>query len=554
MIYTSGRHDSVWVALNPYSNWPKFQKLDRDIESDTVIVGAGMAGISTAYELVKKGVKTVLIDAREVTSGETGRTSGHLSDFIGLRYEEMIKTHGVDETKLVYESHQYAIKRVGQIAEKHGIECEYVQLPAKVIVSVPSTDPSYENKNDLAGEPEAYRQIGHESMAEYAQNGDLGAYTGGILTTKGEAKFHPTKYLHGVLRELTENHSDLFTCYTNTRMRSYKAHDKHVEVETEGDLPPNPKIDLRAKGYSIHATNLVLTCNIPPNLADLILKNFYYRTYCIAMAIPSSDAPSALIYDNSDPYIYVRTTSHPAPNTQYLIVGGEDHKVGIESGDNYFTHFEKLMKWTKTHFPSASTTPDYAWSGQIIEANDNIAFIGREDTQGRNIFVSTGDCGNGLTHGVIASKIISDEIAGVKNPWSRLYATSRTPKPRTIPDIVSENVEQISKYSRAIIADVNDIEEIPVCSGAVMHGGLKKLGKPMAVYKDENGEVRKFSAVCPHLHGIVAWNPIEKSWDCPVHGSRFDGMTGKCVFGPSNRGLSADDEKAEEAINASTSG
>jgi len=92
MSFTSGRNDSVWIAKEPYENWPKFSKLDRDLETHTVVVGAGMAGISTAYELVKKGVKTVLIDAREVTAGETGRTSGHLSENLGVRYQELIKS------------------------------------------------------------------------------------------------------------------------------------------------------------------------------------------------------------------------------------------------------------------------------------------------------------------------------------------------------------------------------------------------------------------------------------------------------------------------------
>lgn len=92
MSYTSGRNDSVWTALQPYEQWPKFSKLSEDVQTDVVVVGAGMAGISTAYELVMKGIKTVLIDAREVTSGETGRTSAHLSDYLGERWKELIKS------------------------------------------------------------------------------------------------------------------------------------------------------------------------------------------------------------------------------------------------------------------------------------------------------------------------------------------------------------------------------------------------------------------------------------------------------------------------------
>src|SRR5690606_27791974 len=136
---------------------------------------------------------------------------------------------------------------------------------------------------------------------------------------------------------------------------------------------------------------------------------------------------------------------------------------------------------------------------------------------------------NGLTHGVAAARIFVDQLTGKPNPWAELYSPSRKPRARTIPEVIKENIPQQAAYARWVAVDVPDIESIPPCSGAVMHAGLSKLKKPLAVYKDGEGKVTTFSAVCPHLHGIVAWNAAEQSWDCPVHGSRFDGRTGKCV-------------------------
>ncbi|KAF3915394.1 hypothetical protein AA313_de0207879 [Arthrobotrys entomopaga] len=569
MSYKSGTKDAVWTAAVPYSSYPTFPKLDKDIETKVVVVGAGMAGISTAYELVMRGVKVCLIDAREVTSGESGRTSGHLSGFLGSRWADIIKTHGVENAKMVYQSHRYAIDRVGEIAERHDIECDYERLPAWVIVDVPSSDPDYEKRNDLGKEPGAFEEMGVKEKFEYTERTTLGtAYKGALLKFDGHAQFHPLKYLHGLLNVLTQKHSDLFSCYTNTRMRSHKTKDGMIEVETEGSLQPTPQPGSSAKGHSIRAESLVMTTNVPLNAIDLITKNHYYRTYCIATPIPSSSAPSHLLYTNSDPYIYVRTTPHPTSPDQkkLLIVGGEDHKTGIQSAEDYATKFSNLASWTKKFFPDASSEPEYAWSGQVVEANDNIAYIGRDSVLGDNIFVATGDCGNGLTHGVIASRILADEIASIDGKdiqghegydyksWAKVYSPSRTPSRRTIPEVIKENITQVSKYSRAVNVDVSDIEEIPRCSGAVLHGGLKKLGKPVAVYKDEKGEVRSFSAVCPHAGGIVAWNSVEGSWDCPVHGSRFEGTTGKCVFGPSNRGLGVEDEEAKKAVEGEVSG
>jgi len=213
MNHTSGATDAVWVATEPYSNFPKFPKLDKNIDTDVVIVGAGIAGISTALECVKKGLKTVLLEAREVVSGETGRTSGHLSNSLDERYYELIKSRsskfsfpfnssltqnivfGVDKTKLIFESHQYALEHIGQVSKELGIECEYRQLNAQYIVNVTKNDSEYSKENDLKEEFEAISELGFPEAVEYQENGSLGAaYKGAILTIKNQATFHPTKY------------------------------------------------------------------------------------------------------------------------------------------------------------------------------------------------------------------------------------------------------------------------------------------------------------------------------------------------------------------------
>jgi hypothetical protein len=135
------------------------------------------------------------------------------------------------------------------------------------------------------------------------------------------------------------------------------------------------------------------------------------------------------------------------------------------------------------------TRPDkvlqFRWSGQIIEPNDYMAYIGRNAGMSENnVYICTGDSGNGLTHGVIAGRLLTDLMLGIENPWASLYSPSRKPKPRTTPEDLKENINQNLQFSRYLKTDVSDIESIPRCSGAVMHSGLSKLGKPVAVYKD----------------------------------------------------------------------
>lgn len=249
----------------------------------------------------------------------------------------------------------------------------------------------------------------------------------------------------------------------------------------------------------------------------------------------------------------MRKTAHPDPAYEYLIVGGEDHKVGMETTENYLhTHYDNLIKWAQAHFPFVDANAEFKWSGQVVEPNDQIAYIGRNTGGLKNVYVSTGDSGNGLTHGVAAARLLTDLISqkgdakDVKS-WEDLFAPSRKPRLSTIPDVVKENIPQQAAYARYVNVDVSDVEEIPPCSGAVMHAGISKLKKPIAVYKDGEGKVSVFSAICPHMKGVVAWNATEKSWDCPVHGSRFDGTTGKCIMGPSIHGLHPEDDRAKLA-------
>jgi glycine/D-amino acid oxidase-like deaminating enzyme len=126
---TSGETDAVWIHTDPYSNRPKFSKLDRDLETDVCIIGSGISGISIAYELVTRGINVVLIEAREILSGETGRTSGHLANDLDDGYTEIAKKHGDEGETAAADSHTWALNRVGEISKQLGIECEYRKLP-----------------------------------------------------------------------------------------------------------------------------------------------------------------------------------------------------------------------------------------------------------------------------------------------------------------------------------------------------------------------------------------------------------------------------------------
>jgi Rieske Fe-S protein len=251
-----------------------------------------------------------------------------------------------------------------------------------------------------------------------------------------------------------------------------------------------------------------------------------YRSYCIGLRVPNEKVDQALLWDTGDPYHFLRFTKDMEGNV--LILGGEDHRTGQgPEGDP----FERLHQWARERL-SLESPLLYSWSGQVLEPHDGLAYIGRNPGDQENVFICTGDSGHGLTHGTIAGLLLSDLICGRENPWQALYDPSRI-KLRSLPTYVYETTLSTAPYADWVRAgDVSSIEEIAKGEGAIVRDGLEKI----AVYRDSFGRPHCYSAVCPHLGGIVRWNGIEKTWDCPCHGSRFDKL-GNVLNGPAPHGL-----------------
>jgi nitrite reductase/ring-hydroxylating ferredoxin subunit len=235
-----------------------------------------------------------------------------------------------------------------------------------------------------------------------------------------------------------------------------------------------------------------------------------------------------LYWDTGDPYHYVRLQRENGYDV--LIVGGEDHKTGQENDGN--ERFARLEQWTRARFPAALEV-EYRWSGQVMEPVDGLAFIGRNPLDEDNVYIATGDSGQGMTHGTIAGMLLSDLIQGRKNRWEDLYSPSRI-RLKSLPEYASENINVAGQYADYVTAgDIKSESELRPGEGAIMRDGVSKV----AVRRDENGNVQKLSAVCPHLGCIVAWNSTEQTWDCPCHGSRFS-ASGRVYQGPANSDLS----------------
>jgi Rieske Fe-S protein len=291
-----------------------------------------------------------------------------------------------------------------------------------------------------------------------------------------------------------------------------------------------------SSGYTVRADHLVVATNTPVNdIFATHTKQAPYRTYVIACEIPAGSVQRALFWDTLDPYHFVRVQPGPR-RVDYLIVGGEDHKTGQanDAGERFY----QLETWARKHFPMIFGIP-FRWSGQIIETVDGIAFIGRNPMDAENVYIATGDSGMGMTHGTIAGMLISDLIMGRENRWTELYSPSRR-RAGAIKEFARENLNVAARYSEYVSpGDLSDEADLPNGCGAIIREGVRKL----AVYRDETGSPHKFSAICPHLKCIVHWNSLEKTWDCPCHGSRFT-AEGEVLNGPAISNLSPVEEPA----------
>ncbi|KAI1390880.1 DAO-domain-containing protein [Hypoxylon trugodes] len=523
---TSGITDPVWVHGDPFNNRPDVRALTEDIETDVCIIGAGIAGISTAYELAKRGKDVVLLEARDILSGETGRTSGHLSNALDDTYPEIAKKHGESGAKVAAESHTWALNRVGEIAKELGINCEYRHLPGYRVSQYQCGTEEY--KKDIEGikeDVELAKILGINATfdANLTIKGWDGKpdQRGGAVFAK-QAAFHPTKYLNGILDWL--HNQERFQYFARTRVMSVE--EKGVEVLGLGHK--HCEVEVEA-GYKVHCAHAVEATVVPLQKLSVIAQMEWNRTYCVALRVPKGSIDDVLLYDTADPYRYTRLTPCDSKH-DYLIVGGEDHKVGQEDPRG---RFEALEQWTRERFTHADPTNAYQWNGQIFEPVDYMAYIGKNQGNDR-IYIVTGDSGNGLTHGVLAGRLIADEISGEPNSWSDLYSPKRLSSVvKSAPTMIQNDLEANAQYKRLLQSDITDIEDLKPGCGGVLN---PTASKPIAVYKDEDGQVTKMSALCPHMGGVVCWNSVEKSWDCPVHGSRF-GSRGLSVQGPAKANL-----------------
>ena len=503
LINTNGSSISPWMDSAAV---PDFPPLQADAEADVCVIGAGIAGVTCAYLLAREGRGVILIDALGVGAGETGRTTAHFFPpdewFAGLE-----ASFDTETARLVADSYAAATGLVESIVATEGIDCEFERLNG-FLYALPGS-----GFKDLEKERLAARRAGVNAELLPGVPG-LPFDTGPCVRYPGQAQFHPLKYLASL--------AGAFVRMGGKVHGGTVAHD----IEEAG----NAQL-VKTGGGVIRAQSVVVATNTPfHHRVVMHTKQAAYRTYAVACRVPKGAVPRILLWDTGDPYYYVRlTTPDPGAAHELLVVGGADHKVGQDSHPEH--RYDEIERWVRAHFPMAQELV-YRWSGEVMEPNGGMAYLGRDPLGGRNRYLITGDSGNGMTHCTAGAMLVTDLIAGRENRWQAIYDPGRKGW-HGVGDFVAEQANTISQYGDWLTAgEVESAAALAPGEGAIVREGVHKL----AVYRDEAGALHARSATCTHLGCVVHWNSAERSWDCPCHGSRFD-VDGNVLHGPAARAL-----------------
>ncbi|WP_437818095.1 FAD-dependent oxidoreductase [Sorangium sp. So ce1078] len=501
--------NTVWT----HAVLPPMAPLAADHTADVCVVGAGIAGLTTAYLLAKAGKRVVVLDNGAVGGGESGFTTAHITHALDRRWASLAKLHGVSHLRLAARSHTAAIETIERIVKEEEIDCDFRRVHG-YLFAAPGSPPM-----TLRDEIEAAHRAGLGST-HYVDRAPLFDFdTGPAVCFPDQAQFHIRRYLGGLSRAIERDGGKLYTL-------------AHV-VDVDEDAVPHKVVVKTARGLQVVAGEAVLATNSPfiPRIS-VHMKQAGYRTYVIGLRMPRGAVPPGLYWDTADPFHYVRLANVDGADgpDEVLIVGGEDHKTG-QAGDAD-QRYARLEAWARERFTQAGEV-QHRWSGEVMETVDGLAYIGRVKRDSR-ILISTGDCGNGMTHGTIAGLVISDLVQGRENRMASLFDPTRVNLSlAAVSEYVKENVNVACQYASWLgKGDVGDVAQIAPGAGAVVRRGLKKL----AVYRDPRGQIQEMSAMCSHLGGIVSWNPAERSWDCRCHGARYDAM-GRVLRGPATADL-----------------
>ncbi|MEU2389477.1 FAD-dependent oxidoreductase [Streptomyces sp. NPDC007369] len=504
---------SYWMKTAPL---PPRPALEGRAEADVAVIGSGIAGLSTAWELARTGRSVIVLEARRTASGVTGHTTGKLTALHSAVYRKLCDTHGQDAAAQYAQSHSAALAHVRETADALGLDCGLEDRPAFTYCEEEG------GVADLRAEAEAAQAAGLD--ASFVTETGLPFPVAGAVKASGQAQFHPLEYLRGLAADLTAHGGRIF---------------EHSRVTGLGRGEPHHVTT--ASGATVTAGTVVVAAHHPLfDHALLAARLTQHRDLVVAGELPEEADPAGMYITAEGGTRSVRTAPI-ASGGRLLIVSGEAFTPGAD--EDVAERYRRLAAWAQDRFPGVVIR--HRWAAQDNASTDTLPLIGALPAAGERVYVATGFGGWGMTGGVLSGRLLASVIDGSPEPWAGLYDPGRIgPVVREAAAFLKAQWDVGRHALQDRVRTLGDgtrgpVGALPPGEGTVIRSG----GRPYAVHRDDGGRLHAVSAVCTHMGCLVGFNNAERTWECPCHGSRF-AADGTVLQGPALEDLEPKDPES----------
>ena len=481
-----------------------FRELNKSVDTDILIIGAGMTGITLAYNLINSNYKVTVLEANKVLSGVTSKSTGKITYLQELIYQDIVKAHNFNAAKLYYEAQKDAIKIIKKNVKENNIDCNLTKSSSITFTNNKREIPKFKKEEKILEK----LGVKYYNKKDVLKDKSIKKY----IMVNNTYVFHPVKYLNGLIKKIKNNSN--IKIYEKSRV---------TKIKKENDY----YIAL-SNGYKIKANVIVIACNYPsftiPGFVPL--KTYLEKSYVTASKVDKIKNINGIT--NTYP---TKSFRYHEDTDKYFIYLTNSSKICDSL--NYKKNYENCKRKSKE---ITGVTPNYIWTNMDLMTNDHLPLIGSISNDNKNVYLATGYNTWGMTNGTIAAKIIYDLIRGKKNKYKDVFSPTREITLSQFKNIVTNTV-----FSNIKAYGLNLIKKNPLWykDKAII---TKIDGKRAGLYFDSNGNRHVVSNICPHLKCFLTFNEIDKTWDCPCHGSRFD-IDGKVVKGPSCYSIKIDNNE-----------